>query len=119
MDRRLLLFAIVSITVLVGGMAVFAYRVNPTTGSSTQVVIVNSSFSPSNLTVPVGATVRWINMDHVSHTVSFGIHGDESGVESGLLDHMGSFSYTFAGPGRYEYHCDPHPFMTGEIIVVA
>ena len=35
-----------------------------------QVKIDNFSFGPAALTVPVGATVTWINQDDVPHTVS-------------------------------------------------
>ena len=46
-------------------------------------------------------------------------HGDENpaGIESPLLGHMGSFSYTFPEAGTYVYHCDPHPYMTGSVTV--
>ncbi|WP_089612118.1 plastocyanin/azurin family copper-binding protein [Dehalobacterium formicoaceticum] len=28
-----------------------------------------------------------------------------------------SYSYTFNETGTFEYHCSPHPFMTGKVIV--
>ena len=119
MDRKLALFSVVSVAVFVAGMAALAYRATSPTGSLTQVLIVNYSFSPLNLTIPVGTTVRWVNMDHVGHTVSFGMHGHETGIESDLMGHMGSFSYTFTEPETYLYHCDPHPYMTGEVVVTS
>ncbi|MCP8315647.1 MAG: hypothetical protein H3Z51_02130, partial [archaeon] len=36
---------------------------------------------------------------------------------SGPLYQGQSFSYTFTEPGVYVYHCDPHPYMVGTIIV--
>ena len=85
------------------------------------VAIVNYAYSLSEVRVSVGATVTWVNMDGVMHTVSFGGHGDGHqagpGVDSGPLYHMDVWSYTFVEPGTYEYHCDPHPYMTGKIIV--
>lgn len=83
------------------------------------VAIVDYAYSPQEITVAVGSTVTWVNMDQVMHTVSFGAHGEEHGdeVESGPMYHMDAFSYTFPQPGVYEYHCDPHPYMTGKVIV--
>ncbi len=85
------------------------------------VAIANYAYSLSEVRVSVGATVTWVNMDGVMHTVSFGGHGDDhqagAGVDSGPLYHMGVWSYTFVEPGTYEYHCDPHPYMTGKVIV--
>lgn len=82
------------------------------------VVIMNYSFIPQTLKVPVGTTVTWVNMDFVAHSVESGIHDAPIGLfESELLDHMESFSYTFSQPGTYIYHCDPHPWMTGTIVV--
>src|ERR1700736_718303 len=37
--------------------------------AKTEVVIDNFSFSPDTLTVPIGATVTWINHDNVPHVV--------------------------------------------------
>jgi len=79
---------------------------------------VDYRFQPANVTIKAGTTVRWINMDFVGHTVSFGTHGNETGVESDLMGHMGTFGYTFVGPGTYPYHCDPHPYMTGVVVVI-
>lgn len=87
---------------------------------SNSVAIVNYAYAPQNITISAGTAVTWVNMDHVMHTVSFGEHGDEhEGIDSGPMNHMDSWSYTFSEPGVYEYHCDPHPYMTGTVIVEA
>ncbi len=119
MERKLALFTTLAVGMFVLGVGALAYRAATPSASIAQVAIVNYSFSPSTLTVKTGTTVRWVNMDSVQHTVSFGTHGNETGVESSLLGHMGSFSYTFTKPGTYEYHCDPHPYMTGSVVVTA
>ena len=89
---------------------------------ATQVIIGNYNFNPQTLTVKVGTTVTWTNMDFVGHNVEAGTHEDEGhedeSLESPILGHMQSFSYTFTEAGEYEYHCDPHPYMEGRIIVV-
>jgi amicyanin len=92
----------------------------PMGGYDADVIIANYAFSPEEVRVPAGTTVTWVNMDHVMHTVTFGGHGDDhSGevIDSGPMYHMDAFSHTFDEPGMYEYHCDPHPYMTGVVIV--
>ncbi len=86
---------------------------------SNDVTIAGYAYSPSELSVSVGTTITWINMDGVMHTVSFGGHEDDhlEGPDSGPMYHMGVWSYTFNEPGTYAYHCDPHPSMTGTVIV--
>jgi amicyanin len=116
MERKLALFAIFAVSVFVAGVGALAYRGYAPGGSVAQVSIYDYSFNPSNLTIRAGTTVRWVNMDFVGHTVSFDSQGNETGIESPLLGHMGSFSHTFSLPGIYEYHCDPHPYMTGTVV---
>lgn len=94
----------------------------PMQGAWMDVSIAGYAYSPQELTVAAGATVTWVNMDHVAHTVSFGAHGEDhegEGAESGSLSHMEAWSTTFLEPGTFEYHCDPHPYMTGVVIVEA
>lgn len=82
------------------------------------VIIMGYDFVPQTLTVKKGETVTWINMDMVIHTVESGTHEKpEKTFDSGPIDHMESFSYTFSEPGTYLYHCDPHPYMQGKIVV--
>jgi len=117
-DPKLILFAVLAVSVFVAGVGALAYR-SLTVPPVVQVSIVDYRFQPANLTLEAGTTVRWVNMDFVGHTVSFGMHGNETGVESSLMGHMGTFSYTFDQTGTYSYHCDPHPYMTGEVMVVS
>jgi plastocyanin len=70
-------------------------------------------FAPTSLTVRVGSTVTWINLDEEPHTIV-----SESGLfRSGALDTKESFSYTFSTPGSYRYLCTIHPRMMGVIVV--
>jgi plastocyanin len=83
------------------------------TGSPTQIEITKHKFSLLTVTVPVGATVTWVNHDEDVHTVvsttqvfrSAGLETDES------------YSYKFTKPGVYQYFCTLHPLMTGKVIV--
>ena len=110
-------FAVLAVVVLVAGVGALLYRAS-TGPANVQVSISNYSFNPSNVTVKAGTTVRWVNFDTVGHTVTFGAHDEMGGgMDSGLMGHMGTFSATFTDPGAYEYHCDPHPYMTGTVVI--
>jgi plastocyanin len=61
----------------------------------------------------VGTTVTWTNKDQVEHTVT----SDNGIFDSGFLSQNEPWSYTFNEPGTFTYHCEPHPFMTAQVIV--
>jgi len=83
-------------------------------GTKTEVVIDNFSFSPKTLTLSVGATVTWINHDNVPHVVS---SADNQFKGSTALKAGQTFSHTFMATGTYSYFCSIHPRMTGKIII--
>jgi plastocyanin len=83
-------------------------------GSANNVIIQSFAFSPQTLTVNVGDTVTWTNLDSVAHTVISDV-GNE--ISSPSLNQGQSYSHTFVTGGRYTYHCSIHPNMTGTIIV--
>lgn len=60
-----------------------------------------------------GETVEWINRDPLEHTVT----ADDGSFDSGIIAESGRYRRTFVQPGRYPYHCTPHPQMTGVVIV--
>ena len=79
-----------------------------------EITIDNFSFLPATLTVPVGATVTWINRDDVPHTV---VSTDKKTIVSPALDTDEKFSFTFTAAGTNDYFCSVHPHMKGKIIV--
>ena len=81
--------------------------------SNAEVKIDNFSFGPQTITVPVGATVTWINRDDIPHTVV----STDGVFKSKVRDTDEKFSYTFAKPGTYSYFCSIHPKMTGKVVV--
>jgi plastocyanin len=83
------------------------------TTATLEINIDNFTFSPQTLTVPVGATITWINRDDVPHTVA------DTGkrFKSAALDTDDKFSFTFTTPGEFPYFCGIHTHMTGKIIV--
>jgi plastocyanin len=77
------------------------------------VSINNFAFDPPVLTVTVGTTVTWTNLQDVPHTTT----SDTNEWNSGNLAPGASFSHNFATEGTFTYHCTIHPNMTGTIVV--
>jgi len=97
-----------------------------------QVLIVEGSinldqeenFVPREPTVTLGVdnSVVWLSQDPVLHTVTAdpGSPDDfaDAASRSNFLDLDDTFTFVFTSPGEYKYHCEPHPWMRGTIIVV-
>jgi plastocyanin len=83
--------------------------------AATAVKIDNFVFGPSEVVVPVGATVTWTNNDDIPHTVV----AEDMSFRSKVLDTGDSFSFTFTSAGSFAYFCSLHPHMTGKIVVRA
>ena len=77
------------------------------------VTIDNFTFTPPELTVAVGTTVKWVNHDDIPHLV---VNKDKA-FRSKALDTDDSFSYTFDSAGTFDYFCALHPHMVGKVIV--
>lgn len=81
----------------------------------------NIAFAPTDIRITRGATVTWVNDDNVEHYVNTDSHPGhtyELGQNSSALKTGQSFSYTFAKPGVYPYHCSAHAgTMAGTVIV--
>lgn len=79
----------------------------------TVVTMYKYKFCPEDLTVPVGTTVRWVNVDkRTSHSV---ILKDANEPESDRLFPEESFEFTFLTAGPQNYLCGPH-WETQEMI---
>jgi plastocyanin len=73
----------------------------------------NFSFQPGSLSVPSGTVVTFRNDDGDAHTFS----ADSGAFDSGVVNGGQSFSFTFAKPGTFAYHCNIHSSMRGTIVV--
>lgn len=80
------------------------------------VTISNYAFSPAAISVKVGTKVTWTNTDTVAHTVTAD-DASGNGPDSQLLQKGASYSFTFTKAGTYNYHCTPHPYMKGTVVV--
>ena len=83
----------------------------PTPQDKFTALISNYKFTPAEITINKGETVTWTNQDSIQHTVT----GDS--FDSGLFGKNQSYTHTFNETGTFNYHCTPHPYMTGEVIV--
>lgn len=77
------------------------------------VEILDSKYAPSELVVAPGTTVRWINRDEETHTVT----STTEIFKSGGLNLGDEYTHTFTTPGVYPYTCALHDFMQGTIVV--
>ncbi|MDX1396215.1 MAG: cupredoxin family copper-binding protein [Gemmatimonadota bacterium] len=78
-----------------------------------EVEIAQVSYRQSEIRVPPGTTVRWINRDPIGHTVT----GDDGSWGSDMIGPGEIYEMRFDAEGEFPFHCIPHPFMTGVVIV--
>lgn len=74
--------------------------------------IKNLAFNPSDITVKVGTTVKWVNEDSVMHRLK-----SSDVFSSGDLNKGDTFEFKFSEVGTYNYFCEIHPNMKGKVIV--
>ena len=80
----------------------------------------NQCFIPNPVTIAMGGTVTWENVDNAAHTVTSGspADGPDGVFDSSLIMAGGAtFSHTFDAVGTYDYFCMVHPWMAGSVIV--
>jgi plastocyanin len=90
-------------------------------------VSVNEDFySPQNLVIAIGDSVRWSNASGTSHNVvscttsQKGCEGAEAteSFDSGDPALFFVFDHLFTQSGANPYVCEPHPYMTGSVTVL-
>ncbi|MEH3054957.1 MAG: cupredoxin family copper-binding protein [Patulibacter minatonensis] len=114
--RALLLLALAAATLA----AVFA--VNLTRGgapanaaaATVKIDIKDYAYSKKTVTIKVGQKITWTNRDAMKHDVNSSKSGGPKGP---LLAKGKSYSWTAKKAGTFSYHCTPHPYMKGKIIV--
>ena len=79
----------------------------------------NECYSPANITINVGDTTEWSNVDSSVHTATAGTSADVKmeTFHSDLIMPGKSWSFTFDEAGNYDYFCLVHPWMTGSVTV--
>ena len=81
--------------------------------AAAEVQVAALKYSSDTVRVAAGQIVRWINRDPLDHTITF----DAEGPPSGALPAKGTYAVKFDRPGTFPYHCTPHPFMRGVVVV--
>lgn len=85
-------------------------------GNLTTIKVIDNSYSPTGLQVPVGTTVTWNWEGSFPHSVSGTFNGET--VESGVLEAGGTFAFEFTSAGILEYECSVHgAAMSGTVTV--
>lgn len=76
-------------------------------------------------TIGINNKVIWENSDDVAHSVTTDdgyvdkINGKFDSLDTiGLVVPGETYEFTFTKVGKYAYHCEPHPWMQGEIEVI-
>ncbi len=115
--RILLTNGLVMVAMLLIAFSISCQATPPTEGetasTSTEINISGFAFVPATITVTVGTTVTWSNLDSAAHTVT----SETNLFDSGNLVRNATFSYSFADRGTFSYFCANHPYMKGEVSV--
>jgi len=89
-------------------------------GTPIDVQMIDFAFSPDDLLVTPGSTVRWENVGEVDHTTTSGANDPRSrSWDSGSLSSGMEFAVTFDVTGKSDYFCSIHPGMTASVTVSA
>lgn len=94
------------------GVSIIA-RATPDSSGVVQATIKQLVYAPARIEIAAGTTVEWKNDDPLAHTVT----ADDGGFDSGTIDPGQSWRRRFDTPGTYTFHCTPHPFMKGVVVV--
>src|SRR5579864_8150844 len=122
------LFGLLALVAILGVAPAFgqtANEIDMTKGAgaaaTADCVTAKNCFTPNPLSVTPGTTVTWKNTDTVSHYVTSGQPSDNTTgtvFDSGnLIKPGGTYQFTFANAGTFNYFCTVHPWMIGQIIV--
>lgn len=72
-----------------------------------------SAFTPKNVTINQGDTVKWTNTDKVNHQIV----ANKGAFASGILRPGATYTFTFNTSGGFAYHDALHPSVTGAVFV--
>ncbi len=78
-----------------------------------EVMIMNSAFTPSDMTVQQGDSIVWTNMDTAPHTVT----ATDNSFDSGMMLTNDTYTHVFDAAGNFAYVCLYHSDMTAVVRV--
>jgi plastocyanin len=96
-----------------GGETAVASR-GPTMKGDTVVIDMKQlAYEPARIEVKPGTVVLFTNNAPLPHSVT----ADDASFDSGLIDAGKRWARAFPTAGTYAFHCTPHPFMKGVVVV--
>jgi plastocyanin len=82
-------------------------------GDTARVDMRQLAYEPARIVVKAGTVVVFVNDAPLPHTVT----ADDTSWDSGTIDTGKRWARTFSTVGTYPFHCEPHPFMKGVVVV--
>jgi plastocyanin len=82
-------------------------------GDTARINMTAIAYEPARIVVKPGTVVVFTNNAPLQHTVT----ADDNSYDSGLIDGGRRWTYKFDNAGSYPFHCTPHPFMKGVVVV--
>ena len=82
-------------------------------GDTVVVDMKQLAYEPARLEVKPGTVVLFTNNAPLPHTVT----ADDRSFDSGTIEVGKRWAHRFATAGSYPFHCTPHPFMKGVVVV--
>ena len=79
----------------------------------------NECYIPAELTVSIGTSVIWENIDNAAHLATSGTpDGGPDGIfDSGMIMAGQTFEHEFSDKGEFPYYCLVHPWMVATVTV--
>lgn len=134
-DQKKLLYVIIAVVavivigvIMAGGKKTNTASTTPAKSSSSSkadtasavatmsIDIKDYMFGPMVTKVKVGDTVTWTNKDAVHHNIVADTASADA-PNGPLFGQNETFSFKFTKAGSFSYHCDPHPYMHGTVVV--
>jgi plastocyanin len=81
--------------------------------NATQAEMRTMAFAPGRIEIKAGSAITWTNNDQLVHTIT----ANDGSWDSGPIEPGKTWTRRFAQPGDYAFHCTPHPFMKGVVVV--
>lgn len=103
------------VTVTAGQTAQVSFDLESEQSSIVEVLLNAASFSPADVTIDVGQTIRWRNATPTAHTITPDGHSEWN--EQNITQQDQTFQHTFNDAGDFPYECTIHNGMTGIIRV--
>lgn len=109
-----------SASVTAGGSATVTWnlRLVDTSPTTVEVALNATTFSPRDVTVPVGSTINWSNATATAHTISPNAPNAPGAWPDTNISGQGTeFDHTFSTAGTFDYVCKLHSGMSGVVRV--